>query len=364
MNKCLVALALAGAFAPAAFAQNTTIYGVVDLAVERLSKAAPAGGALHRMPALTGTVPSRLGFRGAEDLGAGLKAVYTLEMGLGADTGNLNQGGRGWGRQAHVGLQGAWGTLSFGRQYTMMFWGSLDYDLMGPSAYSSASLDNYFPNARYDNAIAYRGSFSGFTLGAVYSLGRDAVNAGPSPAGTNCGGESAADKQACKGTSLMLKYDTPTWGVAVVNDSFHGGPGAFAGLTNSGLTDERTLFNGYFKVGGVKVGAGLMTRTNEGSAATPKSTLILLGASYAVSPQLTLDGGLYQLKFKNSANEALLFTARATYALSKRSAVYATVGQIDNSGSLALSVSGAQAGGAPVAGGSQTGLAAGIRHAF
>ena len=90
----------------AAAAQSVTVYGIVDLAVERVNAVAPSGRAIHRMPSLTGSVPSRLGFRGSEDLGGGVKAVFALEQGLGADTGGVAQGGRAFGRQAFVGLSG------------------------------------------------------------------------------------------------------------------------------------------------------------------------------------------------------------------------------------------------------------------
>jgi len=88
----------------------------------------------------------------------------------------------------------------------MLYWSLLDADVLGPGLYGSGSLDNTIPNARADNAVAYRGSFNGLTLGATCSLGRDAVHAG-SPAGTNCPGELASDPEACREWSAMLKYD-------------------------------------------------------------------------------------------------------------------------------------------------------------
>ena len=167
-----------------------------DTAVEHVTNVGVAGGGLTRMPSLTGSSPSRLGFRGTEDLGDGLRALYTLEMGFAPDSGSSNQGGRLFGRQAFVGLSGPWGSVTLGRQYTMLFWSMLDADILGPNIYSSVSLDSYIANARADNALAYRGTFGEFTLGATYSFGRDVVNAGPSPGGTNCAGESATDKKA------------------------------------------------------------------------------------------------------------------------------------------------------------------------
>lgn len=364
MKKTLISLAILAAAGTVQAQSNVTVYGLVDAAVEHLSNASASGGSLTRMPGLTGSTPSRLGFRGTEDLGNGLKAVFTLESGFGVDSGTFNQGGRAFGRQAFVGLSGGWGTVTLGRQYSMLFWSQLDADILGPNAFGSASLDNYLPNARVDNAIAYRGTFSGLTLGATYSLGRDTVNAGPSPSGTNCAGESATDKKACRQWSVMVKYDTANWGVAAAVDEMHGGPGAFAGLTSSSMKDRRSTLAGWAKLGGVKVGAGLIARDNDASATTPRSNLWYAGAAYNVTPALVLDGEVFKLDYKNSSNGAMLYALRATYNLSKRTAVYATAGHISNKGTTALSVSNAAAGGAPAASTGQNGLAVGIRHSF
>ena len=109
-----------------------------------------------------------------------------------------NQGGRLFGRQAYVGLKSGLGTVSVGRIYTMTFWSGTSADIHGGGIYGTGSLDSYLPNARVDNALGWMFNQSGWTLGATYSLGRDAVNAGPSPAGTNCAGESGADSRACR----------------------------------------------------------------------------------------------------------------------------------------------------------------------
>lgn len=168
-----------------AAAQNVTLYGVVDTGVEYVNNVGTDKSGLVRMPSLTGSVPSRWGMRGSEDLGAGLKSVFVLESGFAPDSGSANQGGRLFGRQAYVGLLGQWGQIAFGRQYTMLFWSVLDPDILGPAVYGLGSLDNYVPNTRTDNAISYKGKFAGLTIGGTYSFGRDTVNAGPSPAGTN-----------------------------------------------------------------------------------------------------------------------------------------------------------------------------------
>lgn len=359
-------LAVAGAtFMPlSAFAQSTvTLYGVFDTGVEYVNRIGAANSSVVRMPGITGTVPSRWGLRGIEDMGGGLKSLFVLESGFAPDSGTSAQGGRLFGRQALVGLSGPWGQVAFGRQWTMMFWGTLDSDILGPNVYGSGSLDNYLPNARADNAVSYKGTFGGLTVGATYSFGRDTVNAGPSPAGTNCGGENPADSRACREWSAMLQYSTNQWGVAAVYDSLRGGPSAFAGLTNSGLTDNRLALAGYALFDKAKIGLGMIHRNNGGSP-TPHSDLWYGGIAYDVTPALTLSGQAYYLKVRNSANKAFLYALRGSYAFSKRTSAYITAGYIENRGDLALSVSSGAGGSAPPSGGNQFGTMVGLKHVF
>lgn len=346
-----------------ASAQGLTLFGIIDSGVEVVNKVGVQERTLWRVPTQTGTVASRVGLRGSEDLGGGLLAVFTIENGFAPDMGTATQGGRLFGRQAWVGVQGGFGTLSFGRQYTMLFWSLLDADILGPNMYSSGSLDAYIPNARADNAVAWRGSFGPMTLGATWSFGRDAVNAGPSPGGTNCAGERAGNARECREWSALAKLDLSRGGAALAVDEVRGGPGAFAGLTNAGLVDRRISANGYVKLGGTRIAAGLVRRSNDGSA-TPKSDLWYLGASHPLTAQLTIDGQAYRLDIKDSANGATLFAARLQYALSRRSTVYATAGTISNDGTLDLSVSGGAPGSNAAPGGSQQGVMVGLRHGF
>jgi len=356
--------AVAGAtLAAGVHAQSVTLYGTIDTGLEYLNHIGPKRGSTLLVPGITGTQPSRWGLRGAEDLGGGLKAQFVLESGFLPDSGTLGQGGRMFGREAHVGLSGNWGTLFVGRQYTMLSYAIRDANITGTNIYGSGSLDSYIPNARVDNSIGYLGRFGGFTVGATYSGGRDAVNAGPSPGGTNCAGENPADSKRCREWSAMVKYNSPVWGAALAYDALRGGPGAFAGLTSSDLTDTRLVANGYLQLGAWRLGAGLIRRDNEGST-VPRSDLLHVGAAYQLSTSTRLDAELLRLDFKNSPNRATLATVRAQYALSKRTATYATLGHISNDGNLALSVSAGQPGGNPPAGDSQMGMLVGIRHSF
>lgn len=359
------AMALIGASALAAHAQtaapaasSVNLYGLIDAGLERVSNVGGRGG-LTRMPSNTGMLPSRVGMRGNENLGGGLCGVFTLEMGVSPDQGSSGQGGRLFGRQAFVGLAAPWGSVTVGRQYSMIFWSVLDADLMGPALYAMGSLDPYIPNARADNSVAYRGTFSGLTLGAQYSTGRDTVNAGPSPVGTNCPGESA-DSKACRQWSALAKYDSAGWGVALAYDHQNGrnttGPTdlVFGNLNSSDKSDSRLSLNGYVKLGSAKVGGGVLRRDNDGDAVKPRSDLWYLGASYPLTSALTLDGQWLTLRYSNASDsDATLLAARLVYSLSRRTAMYTQIGHIRNDRLSAVSVSGGAAGSNPPAGGSQ-----------
>jgi predicted porin len=65
-----------------ALAQSVTIYGVIDTGVEHLTHANANGDGLARIPSITGELPSRIGFKGTEDLGAGNRALFVLENGF------------------------------------------------------------------------------------------------------------------------------------------------------------------------------------------------------------------------------------------------------------------------------------------
>ncbi|BAL25913.1 porin [Azoarcus sp. KH32C] len=172
MQKKLIALAVAGLAAAPVFAQsNVTIYGVVDAGLgvghaDNVDFRGVVGGVLSG---------NRIGFKGAEELGNGLKAVFQLEQGFNIDDGTFHQANRQFSRQAYVGLQGAFGTVSLGRQYAPGYFAGYDAALSSnvspQSVFSAGGGLTITPNspARWNNAIAYTGSFSGFTARAIYS---------------------------------------------------------------------------------------------------------------------------------------------------------------------------------------------------
>lgn len=370
---CLTRVAAVALALPAiALAQGSvTVYGLLDVGVEAVNHVGPNSSSVWRMPMNTNTAPSRLGVRGSEDLGGGLLAQFALEMGIDPGTGLTLQGGRGWGRQSWVGLTGPWGTVSLGRQYTMTFWSGLSADILGGGIYGTGSLDSYLPNARADNAVVWRKSFDGLDLGATYSFGRDAVNGGPSPAGTNCPGELPDDSGACREWSVMAKYDTKTWGVALANDRLYGRdvgapPDAvFGGLNSSDKTDNRLILNGWAQFGDTKFGGGVIRRSNDGLPARRNTALWYFGVSHLATPLLNIAAQVVNLHYLGVSDfNSTLVALRGTYSLSRRSALFAQIGYIDNDAKAAVAVSGGTPGSTPMPGSNQTGVNAGIRHSF
>ncbi|TCK94652.1 porin [Paraburkholderia sp. BL9I2N2] len=169
---CGVALALG--VTPTAHAQsNVMLYGIIDEGLTMITN----NGGKHQYLLNSGVLQSsRWGLRGAEDLGAGLKAIFRIESGFDASTGKLAQGGLGFGRQAYVGMQSNYGTVTLGRQYDSVvdFVGPLEAGDQWASSMGAhpGDIDNFNNSYRTNNAIKYASpNYGGFTFGGVYSLG-------------------------------------------------------------------------------------------------------------------------------------------------------------------------------------------------
>jgi predicted porin len=337
---------------------SITLYGIIDTGVEYYNHAA-GGGNFVGVPTLTGEVPSEWGITGMEDLGGGNKAFFKLESGFAPGTGSLIYGGREFGRQANVGLQTAYGSLTLGRQYNMSTYALLPADVIGPSIHSLYVFDNYLPNARSDNAVGYLAKFSGLTIGATYSFGRDA--AGPAgPSATNCPGQVPGDFPACKQYTALIEYDAPSFGAAASYDRMRGNVGASAPLTSSGDTDSRSIIDGYIKFASLKAGAGWIHRNLSAGVASTLYNLYFLGVSYTpISPLvLVAQADKYIQPHVTSSTELV---ARASYYLSRRTSVYTSVGYMVNGRNGNASVA---AGGTVEPGAQQLGVMLGMQHSF
>lgn len=170
MQRKIIALAVAGLACSPAFAQsNVTVYGLIDM------------GFSYRSDNLNPDIKSRsgidsgmangsrLGFRGTEDLGNGVKVNFVLEQGMGVDTGASNQAGRTFGRQSFLALSGGFGTVALGRMYTPQNALQATIDPFGDGSVGKIS-NLYAGNDRVDNAVFYTTpDFSGLKVALVYS---------------------------------------------------------------------------------------------------------------------------------------------------------------------------------------------------
>ncbi len=201
MRKKLTTLAvLCGAAASAQAQSSVTVYGLLDATVTHARQGAGTttpGGAIavptgsnktNRIDSGVGP-GSRLGFRGTEDLGSGLRASFVLEGGIGADTGTMQQGGLQFGRQAWVGLSSGAGSVSLGRQYSPIFLAVASSDLAGgaywanPTAavglgvYESVAAGpgggNFQSAARVDNSVLGSYKFGALTARMMVAAGNE-----------------------------------------------------------------------------------------------------------------------------------------------------------------------------------------------
>ena len=194
MKKSLIALAVLAASSAAMAQSSVTLYGVVDAFVGSNKVQVDGIGQRQTVVNSDGVNGNRWGLKGSEDLGGGMKAIFQLESGFSLDNGASAQGGLLFGRQAFVGLQSEFGTVSLGRQYsaydTLHGATSHNYDAFsfnaarnfvsgdqrGTSANGMADYTN-----RINNSVAYTSpSFGGFSGAVVYGLGenKNATTAG------------------------------------------------------------------------------------------------------------------------------------------------------------------------------------------
>ena len=189
MKKSLIALAVLGASGVAMAQSSVTLYGVADAGVGRIkmpatSAAIARGNDMDRSTktefisgSLMNNGDSRLGVRGVEDLGGGLKAGFNFETGLDLDNGQANTytGGGFWGRNANLWLGGNWGTFKMGRSLTPSFYGAAVWELTGAANYSVVgNTFGYVNSLRNNSQFSYKTpNFGGFSAELGYILKAD-----------------------------------------------------------------------------------------------------------------------------------------------------------------------------------------------
>lgn len=330
MKKTLLALAILGSFAGTACAQtNVTIYGIVDAGLAHEDNGGPAGS-VNRLD--TGNLNgSRLGFKGSENLGGGLSAIFQLENGFSPDTGAAAQNGLLFGRQAWVGLTGGFGTVKLGRQMTGVYANSDTFDpFQDALAGDSARVFNYSGN-RTNNVVSYGYEANGLRGTVQYGAGE--------VAGNNKAGRSIGAWGGYKNDKLdvVLTYHTTN----NATDTASARTTLLGGNYNFGVVSP---FLAYAKNKGVQ-GAGVDTRD------------ILVGARVPVSVAGTAIVSYIHKKNESVGDaDANQIALGYTHDLSKRTALYASWSRTANDSNSSINA------GAP--GATDKLYNVGIRHKF
>ena len=175
MKKIALVAALAAVAAPAFAQSSVTLWGRLNTTVENQKI-----GSQDRKTVLQNN-GSRLGFRGVEDLGGGLKAAFNLEHGLESDTGVATGGSTFWNRQASVELSGSFGTVRLGSWFPDSYFSSVDRVSMHNHD-TGTSADNLFSSFGFGARTNKVGYFSP-TVGGFNFIGSVRAGEGSGPRG-------------------------------------------------------------------------------------------------------------------------------------------------------------------------------------
>ncbi|CAL95906.1 porin [Azoarcus olearius] len=365
MQKKLIALAVAGLMSAPAFAQsNVTIYGVVDFGYKWTGDSALSGYDSRSAIDSGISAGNRLGFKGTEDLGNGLKASFVYETGIVGDRSGSNGlwGGAG-SRQSYIALSGNFGTVALGRQYTpahALLAGNIDPFGFGKG--TVASLANvYISPARLDNLAAYVSpTFGGFSVVAAYTN----QYSGDETSGNGFGNDEDAWTDA-RAWAIAPTYKNGPVYVALNVHQIRGNAAEASGQNVVGTVKAWDL-GGTYDFGVVKVGAVYGVNDIKDvvkhkqwalTAAVPVGAAGKVQASF-VRRKSEVDAG--------SDARVSQWGIGYEHALSKRTALYTAYADINNKGAADDGVYSASIGDATgtTEGAYQRGFTVGVRHSF
>ncbi|HMA09390.1 MAG TPA: porin [Ramlibacter sp.] len=376
MKKYFLLSAIGLACAAAQAQSSVTMYGVVDVNLQRFD----AGGVgKSTMVGNGGLSTSRIGLRGVEDLGGGLNAGFWLEGSINPDTGegrasnSFNQPITGiaqpagreafkFDRVSYASLAGGWGEVRLGHDFIPTHWSSIFFDPFNANGVARAGnltfagvLAAALPTAiTGSNAVEY---WLPNNIGGIYGMAM--AGAGENVSGT-------PNSQDGNFGGARIGYATGPFDVAVAMTRTHNSPTAaignythanIGGTWNAGPVRLFALYNV------VKVdltGGEVRKNTAELGAIIPVG-VGLIRMSYAVLDDRS-DGALHNANGSaRSSNDAHQWGLGYVYNLSKRSALYGTYASLSNSGQANYTVSGNRA---PLPGQASSGLELGVRHTF
>lgn len=327
MKKSFLGLMALCSYAGIASAQTTlTLYGVVDAGIA-YDKDVSANDKTWRLQSGQQS-GSRLGFKGSEDLGGGLSAVFTLENGFNVDDGTMGQGGRLFGRQAWVGLNGGFGSVKLGRQQTPLYYALQTVDPFGINLAGNAQrifgtgLYAVDPLSRSDNTITYSlPNIAGFTGQLGYGFG-----------------EQTGDRSRLRQGEVGLSYVN---GPINVQFAYHDAntftlPAA-AAVVGTGTVEYRTAFiGGTFDFGVAKAHLAFADSEAEAAATTADNRNWMVGVSAPVGPGTVLASYIRNDLRDLADGVSNQYAIGYTHALSKRTNLYTSYSVTRNDAAVRL----------------------------
>lgn len=344
----LAVLAVCGT--SAALAQSSvTVYGRVNTTIEnqKFSGEKSVTGMFNNA--------SRIGFKGVEDLGNGLKAGFVLESGFASDTGagtGTNGAGMNFGRQSEVNLSGNFGMVRLGNFFPESYYASADY----------VSMHNHDTGSSADALYvdpAWMGAGVKNASNGTYQTGQDRSGGG-------------------LGTGNKLAYRTPSFGGFTMEGSmaFHektsGGKYAYDFAANY-ATGPLALGAGYSqwdsnKQGSVRalytfgqVTLGAYYQRNDENVLGTRNNFRLSGMYVLGASEFHANVGRANAWSKLDSSSATQWTLGYNYNLSKRTKVYTYYTRINNGANATY---GYDKNNGVAAGKDFSSFALGIRHNF
>lgn len=334
-RKVIVAAVLASLPLFAAAQSSVTIYGIADAALAKEDTGAAGGSRTGVNSGSQST--SRLGFRGTEDLGNGLKAIFNMEAGYLIDSGAGDSAL--FGRRSVVGLAGNFGEVTLGRDYTPIASVAGATDILGQGFYGSnlSSFGSGKLTRRISNSVNYKSPvMSGFKFSAAYSAGEKST--GPS---NNLMGLAADYKMG----NLYVGFGYHTFERLATGD------------------DKEMIVGAGYKMGAFEIKGNYMEADPTG--ANNQYEQFNLGASYTVNAN--------KFFFNYTANELETgakgtgFSLAYSYNLSKRTNLYTSYAKMRNNTKAHFGLSSAGGSVAPTSaqlGADPSAFTIGLRHSF
>jgi predicted porin len=343
MQKKLLTMAVAGALAVpgVALAQSVTVFGTIDTGIRSQSKAQVAGGDESNLVVTDGLrTTNRLGFRGSEDLGGGLKANFWMESQHASDTGAFNLSTA---RKSVVGLSQGGMSIDLGRDYTVNFKSQGIYD---PMSYTYTGIaptaGTNTQGVRFSNLVTAGFRFGTGGIRVDYSTGGN-----QNPDGAP--GDDTGDAFGIMGDFAF--------GPVTVTAAF-----SSMEVDNAGNASDVTNIGARYTMGAFTFRAGWSNTENE--ATNTETPMFVLGLQYAISPTLNARLGYYNVETEvagTTTQERGQFLAALDYYLSKRTTAYVMIDRLSLDQPGTVTLGGAQSG--PLLDGA-TGISAGIAHSF